>query len=115
MALVYTAGYATRKDNPDVDNTTLYYQKFGSFLKNIDRGGLEIPTDTYCQWTVLCYIMFYSVKDVTCKKSLRNVFLLISEKFGFGIAVAKCHILCNTFFKNYIVCFFIQDPTKSVI
>ena len=105
MALVYIAGYVTRKDDPNIDDTQYYYQKFGSFLKNLDRGGLNVPTDTYCQWTVLCYIMFHSVQDVTCRKSLSKLFLSISEKYNFGITRAKSYILCNIFFKNYSLLF----------
>ena len=105
MALLYNAGYVTPKDDPNIDDTQYYYQKFGSFLKNLDRGGLNAPTDTYCQWTVLCYIMFHSVQDVTCRKSLSKLFLSISEKYNFGITRAKSYILCNIFFKNYSLLF----------
>ena len=35
-------------------DTSLYYQKYGDFIKSLDRGGLKIPLDSAGQWTVFC-------------------------------------------------------------
>ena len=78
MVLLYIAGYITRNDEKDnEDDTTIYYQKYGRLMKNC--GGLNIPTDSLCQWSIFCCIMFTFVKDVTCRRSLSNIFILISD------------------------------------
>ena len=81
MALVYIAGYVTRKD-PELSEkdllsqTTFYHQTFGDYLESLDRGSLNISSgcscqwtfsvtlclfpDCSCQWTFSCYIMFIS-------------------------------------------------------
>ena len=48
MALVYIAGYVTRKDKElsEIDMmevTTFYYKKYGSYTDELDRGQLNIP------------------------------------------------------------------------
>ena len=68
IALVYIAGYVTRKDTELsekdlLSQTTFYHQKFGDYLDSLDRGSLNIPSDCSRQWTFFCYIMFNSVKS----------------------------------------------------
>ena len=101
MSLVYIAGYVTRNDDPVSDDTQFYFHNNGSFLKTMYQGGLKIPTDSYCQWAIFCYIMFNSVKDVTRRRSLNNLFLLVSDRYDFKISKKQCYTLCNIFFKNY--------------
>ena len=38
--------------------TFSYYEKFGDFSRDINRGGLKVPGDTACQWTIYSYIFF---------------------------------------------------------
>ena len=80
MALVHIAGYVTRYDMPSeselLHTTTFYFHKYGSYepyTKDLDRGGLKVPTDTSCQWTFFCYIVFNAVRDQVCKQSLSNL------------------------------------------
>ena len=70
-------------------------------MKNMNRGGLKVPDDACCQWTILCYIMFYAVKDVACLNSLIKIFALVSKSYSFDITDIQCRQLCNIFFKNY--------------
>ena len=53
MALVRVAGYVTLNDNVTDDDLfevdMKYYRKYGAFTQSIDRGGLNIPSDTACQ------------------------------------------------------------------
>ena len=65
MSLVYIAGCVTWNDDPVSDDTQFYFNDFGSLLKTMDRGGLNIPTDSYCQWAIFCCLMFNSMKDAT--------------------------------------------------
>ena len=106
MSLVHIAGYVTRKDSAAtesdlLDTTTFYFQKYGSYTKLLDRGGLKVPTDDACQWAFFCYIMFNAVKDSICRTSLCNVFMLVSEMNDFGMKKEHGRILANIFMKNY--------------
>ena len=87
MSLCHIAGYVTRHDDQDemelLNVTTFYYQKYGNYTKDLDRGGLKVPTDSSCQWTFFSYILFNAVKDKVCRKSLCNSFVLISDVFLF--------------------------------
>ena len=67
----------------------------------MDRGGLNEPTDNACQWAFLCYIMFNEVKERVCRKSLTDIFMLVSDTHNFGMQKVHCRILANFFFKNY--------------
>ena len=58
MSLVHIAGYVTRKDiglnkAELLDSTTFYYQKYGQFTDTLDRGWLNVPTDSAFQWDFL--------------------------------------------------------------
>nr|XP_047141281.1 uncharacterized protein LOC124816223 [Hydra vulgaris] len=50
MSLVYIAGYVSRNDdllneNELLTRTMFYFEKFGQYLKSVDRGGLKVPFD----------------------------------------------------------------------
>ena len=81
--LVYIAGYVTRKDESNTNDTFNYAEQFGRFTFGLDRGGLNIPDDSICEWVGFCYIIFYSVVKDICRSSLSNI------------------ILSNVFFYNY--------------
>ena len=53
MALVYVSGYVTRKDTPSEDelmnDTSFYFNEYGDYLRQADRGGLNIPLDVTVQ------------------------------------------------------------------
>ena len=105
MALVYIAGYVTRKDpefsEEDISQTTFYHQKFGDYLDTLDWGSLNIPSDSSCQWTFFCYSMFNSVKQKVCRKSLCNLFMLVAEFHSLGMERHHGNILANIFLKNF--------------
>ena len=84
LALIYIAGYIIRKDMESEDSQE-YYKKYGSFTDNLNRGGLSIPGDSACQWTIFSYIIFKVVADHVCRKSLSNVLMLISELHMFNM------------------------------
>ena len=84
MSLFYIAGYV-RKDGPLSDedllnDTGFYYREYGDFVKKLDRGSLNIPLDN----TVLRFIMFNVVKVNACRKSMTNIFMLVSEMHRFN-------------------------------
>ena len=77
QAVVYVAGYVSRKCETFNDDTFFYYGKFGSYTQYLDRVKLNIPNDASCQWCAFCYILFFvtNVKFSVCKMSLAGMFL----------------------------------------
>ena len=105
MSLCHIAGYVTRHDAERsevelLEITTFYHQKYGDFTDALDRGGLNIPSDTACQWTFFCYIMFNAVKKDVCRTSLSNLFMLTSQMHNFNMQRNHALILSNVFFKD---------------
>lgn len=101
MALLYIAGYVTRNDPAEEDSATyFYYEKYGSYLDEMTRGGLKVPTDSAVQWTIFCFIMLQVVKSHVCRTSLSNILFTISEIYCFGMEESHAQILANIFIKN---------------
>ena len=49
MALVYIAGYITRKDNqPSEWETHFYHKKYGKYTNLTGHGKLKVPSDRTC-------------------------------------------------------------------
>ena len=106
QSLVHIAGYATRKDaEPSdlemLDRTTFYASKYGDFTDKLDRGLLNIPHDKACQWTFFCFILFNSVKDKVCRKSMAAFCSLISDHYNFDMTAVHARIISNVFLKNH--------------
>ena len=97
QAVVYAAGYVSRKCETFNDDTFFYYEKFGSYTQYLDQGKLNIPNDASCQWCVFCYILFFvtNVKFSVCKMSLAGIFLYISDFYEFNTKASQCNILAN--------------------
>ena len=72
--LTYIAGYIVRKDD-DTDDSHFYYDKYGRFTDELNRGGLRIPGDSVCQWVFFSYSLFYSVASSVCRTSLCNLLM----------------------------------------
>ena len=97
QAVVYVAGYVSRKCETFNDDTFFYYEKFGSYTQYLDRGKLNIPNDGSCQWCAFCYILFFvtNVKFSVCKTSLAGIFLYIGDFYQFDMKASQCNILAN--------------------
>ena len=78
MALVYISGYIMRNDSITEDSH-FYFEKYGNFLNEMNRGGLKIPGDSMCQWVIFCYIVFHEVNEKTCRTSLSKIKVLSRE------------------------------------
>ena len=63
----------------------------------------NVPTDKACQWTFFCFIIFNSIKDKVCRKSLANIMMMISDAHAFEMNRSHANILSNIFFKNYCI------------
>ena len=104
--LIYIAGYVTRKD-PELDEisqlgqTTCYFHKFGQYTDALDKGGLNIPSDRACQWTIFSFMLFNVVKDSVCRNSFSKIALTLSDMFEFKMEERHARILSNIFLKNY--------------
>ena len=106
MSLIYIAGYVTRKDTEICDSdllncTTFYFQKYGKYTDSIDRGGLNIPLDHACQWSIFCFVLFYTVKENVCRNSLKRLFMLVSEFYLFGMEERHATTLSNIFLNSF--------------
>ena len=56
MSLVYIiSGYVCRTESEEDGDSTLYYEKYGTYMRNMDRGGLKIPNDRCCN--VACFLL----------------------------------------------------------
>ena len=101
MALMYIAGYVARHDN-DVDDTMDCMEKYGEYLREINRGGLKLPGDTVSYWVFYSYIMFLHLKNSVCRVSLCNIMMIISDFYCLeNIERKHGQILGNIFFNNY--------------
>ena len=108
ISLCHIAGYVTRHDDVEseeslLNTTTFYFQRYGSFTSSLGRGGLKVPTDSACQWTFFSYIMFNVVKNHVCRKSLANLFMVVSEMHSLNMQRKHALILSNIFFKNHCI------------
>ena len=105
MALVHVAGYVTRNDDVADDDLfevdMKYYRKYGTFTQSIDRGGLNLPSDTACQWTFYSFIMFNAAKYRVCRTSLSKLFMMISDSYCLNMKKVHAMILSNVFLKNH--------------
>ena len=102
MALVYIVGYITRNDNqPSECETYVYYEKYGKYTNLTDRGKLKVPSDHTCRWLFFCFILFHTIKEKFCYKSLSNVFKLISEFHFFNMEKKYASIFANIVLKNF--------------
>lgn len=102
QAMLYIAGYVTRKDTDEEGQTHFYYAEFGQYTDTLDRGGLNVPSDRACQWAIYSYMVFNVVKDSVCRLSFMRITMALSEMFEFGMENRHARILANIFLKNYV-------------
>ena len=62
MLFVYFSGYLCRTLSEEDEESTFYNEKFGAYMRNLDRGGLKLLNDRCCQWTVYYFVIFGVVK-----------------------------------------------------
>ena len=77
--LLYVAGYVTRNDESNANDIFNYAEQFTRFTLDLDRGGLNIPSDGICEWVCFCYVISYSYN------SLCDIFLDNAERFMFEV------------------------------
>ena len=58
MALVYFAGYVAKKIST-ADDTHIYVDEYGAYLKELNKGGLTFPGHSVFQWVIYSYIFIY--------------------------------------------------------
>ena len=118
MTLVYIAGYIVRNDDDQLERSYFYYEQYGNFLKDLNRGGLCIPYDAVCQWVIYSYAMFKVLAEVCCRTSLCNFLMLISEMYELNMDRRHGMILSNILFKNYVVMYSprsVQEPKQKIL
>ena len=103
LSLVYIAGYTVRKQEPlavESEDTSFYYERYGSYTDALNRGGLSIPGDSACQWVFLSYALFDVLKEHVCQFSLTEVLLAVSDFYKLHRNRKQCRCLANIFLKN---------------
>ena len=56
-AILYIAGYLQKQAGQIHDNDTMYYyDKFGKYLDQLNRGALLLPQDHFVQWCIYCFV-----------------------------------------------------------
>ena len=114
MALVYVAGYITRNDNqPSECETHFYYEKYGKYINLTDHGKLKIPSYHTSQWLFFCFILFHTIKEKVCYKSLSNIFILISEFHFFNMEKKYASIFANIVLKKIFANMTYSDQKKN--
>ena len=106
MGLAHIAGYMTRNDTDLSEEelfgvTTFYYDTFGGYTEQLDRGQSNVPIGCAVQWSFFSFIVFQCVKDSVCRSSLSKIFSRISEHYKFGMTSHHSRNLSNVFLKNH--------------
>ena len=99
-AMVYIGGYIENKQAKSNEDTTFYYDRYGQYLNNLNRGKLTIPDDSTVQWIVYCFIFFVTLSTEVCRNFLLSQFISISNKFNLSMNTKHARILANIFLKN---------------
>ena len=63
--------------------------KYSEILVDINCGGVKVPDDTACQWTIHSNILFQEIVNNLC-----NVLMAISKYPGFGMDKKICNCSC---------------------
>ena len=101
MGLIYVAGYVTRKHCSAEEDSTFYFEKYGDFLRSINNGGLKVPGDMFCQWTIQSYIVFQKHANDVCRNSLVKLLMSLAERSSFFVTEQHARVLSNVLLKNY--------------
>ena len=118
MCLVYIAGYVCRADAENDDDTFAFVEKYGDYLRSIDRGGLRIPGDEICQWCMLCYALFVSLEHPVCRKSLVGFLSDIASYFSIAVTNSHCGIMANVLLSNnaaFVTPYSAREPSQKVL
>ena len=111
MTLIYVEGYVVRNDG-EIDDTFIYHEKYGSFINDLNRGGLTIPGDSACQWSFCTYVTFREVAAHTCRKSLCNILMMIFEFYRLNMNRGHAMIMSNILFKNHCHLYSPRSPKE---
>ena len=77
-AILYIAGYLQKQANQNRDNDTMYYyDKFGKYLDQLNRGVLVLPQGHLVQWCIYCFVLFTQIGERVCRTFLINLLISI--------------------------------------
>ena len=116
---VHSRVYSWKDENgDDADVNHFYYNKYGSFSRNLNLGGLHLRGNIVCQWVVYGYIMFNEVANDYCRKSLRRILSNISDLYDLQIKNTYRYLpgFANMLFNNYCSLFSpkaTQEPRQT--
>ena len=72
MSLVYISGYVFKSSGLEEEDTSFYFQKHGSYFKNLDRGGLKSPSASG-----LYFVISYSTSNSQIKENRPHPSLML--------------------------------------
>ena len=102
--LFYIAGYVQKQDVSEFHDcaTYDYYDRFGDYFNEVNRGGLTIPSDHSVQWVFNCYMLFLNLsKENICRKSLSDYFVKLADNYEMPVKISQVRSLANIFLNNY--------------
>ena len=89
--------YVSHNEDEEDDEGDSYkiFEQHGDFLRAMNRGGLKIPRDTVCQWTMLCVAFFVSLESPACRTALVRYLSDIASFCNQVIPLQYCFTLAN--------------------
>ena len=99
MPLMYVGGYVVKMIKQSMI-LILYVPKFGLYFQEINRGDLQIPGNSICQWVICYYVTFLQSASVMYHSSFSNLAMIISDTYNFNIGRYHARVVANIFFNN---------------
>ena len=110
ITIVYIADYVQKSEIKIYDDTTNYYQKYGDYLNSLNRGGLQISTDTLVQWSFFCFLFFQGATGLLCRMFCVTQFQFMAAKYGLKITKKQRRVYSNILLKNHAL---ITTPSSN--
>ena len=92
-----------------LESTSVYMHKYGAYLRTLDQGHLQEPTDRCFKWVAMSFIFFEGtlqyhpeVLAKLCVKSCMRLVDQIQAYHNFGGNTMQCRVIANIMFKNYV-------------
>ena len=67
-AILYIAGYLQKQaDQIRYNDTTYYYDKFGKYFDQLNKGSLVLSQDHLVQWCIYWFVLFTQICERVCR------------------------------------------------
>ena len=99
-----------------------YASEYGNYLHELGRGGFKVPGDNNLfLLTGDCYLWIYYFlpsSEITCRTSLTNVLMIVSNIYRLDFKINHGLILLNILFNSYYKLYFPRskkEPTQQLL